>query len=200
MCYLIFCKIVIFKFRENKVKYMLRLFACIWIPGDIHKNVQKFQEKIKKLPMKAKFIEPENLHITITFLGSVEEDELKSLIKKIDTITKNVKKFHAKIETLKIIPNEEYIRVIGVNVSNNQNLADLIKKIGDSIGGKFYTTAKLTLCRVKSIFDKQIIKDFIEKNHNVKLGEFVIESVALVKSTLTRQGPVYETIHTSMLK
>jgi len=179
---------------------MLRLFTCIWIPDDIHENIQNFQEKIKKLPMKAKFIEPENLHITITFLGSVEEDELKSLIKKIDTITKDVKKFHVKIETLKIIPNEEYMRVIGVNVSNDQNLTDLIKKIGDSIDGKFYTTAKLTLCRVRGVFDKQIIKDFIEKNHNVKLGEFVIESVALVKSTLTRQGPVYETIHTSMLK
>lgn len=179
---------------------MLRLFTCIWIPDDIRENIKKFQEKIKKLPMRAKFIEPENLHITITFLGSVEEDELKSLIKKIDTITKGVKKFHVKIQTLKIIPNEEYMRVIGVNVSNDQNLADLIKKIGDSIDGKFYTTAKLTLCRVKSVFDKQIIKDFIEKNHNVKLGEFVIESVALVKSTLTRQGPVYETIHTSMLK
>jgi len=179
---------------------MLRLFTCVWVPDNIRGNIVKFQEKMRQLPLKAKFVEPENLHITITFLGNITGNKLNELIENFDAITENVKKFHVKVETLKIIPNEEFIRVIGINILNGQKLADLIKKIGCKIDGKYYESTKLTLCRVKKIFDKQKIKDFIEKNRNIKMGKFDIEGVSLVKSTLSKGGPVYETLHTSKLK
>jgi len=180
---------------------MLRLFTCVWVPKELKEKIINFQKEIMKLPIKAKYVEVENLHFTITFLGDVKEEDLNKLKEMLDTSIKDIKSFHVKLSELKIIPNEEFIRVIGININDeNGDVSNLIKKVAESMDGKYYEKQKLTLCRVKKIYDKKIVKNFIEKNCNVEIGGFQIDSVALVKSTLTMKGPIYETIHKSMLK
>lgn len=179
---------------------MVRLFVCIWVPEFLRDRIVEFQKEIKKLPIKTKFVEPENLHLTITFLGDVKESDIVSLKEKLDASLKNINKFHVKLKGLKIIPNENYIRVIGINVENRDEISSLIRGVGKSIDGKFYEETKLTLCRVKNIKDKQLLRNFIEKHRKIEIGEFEVKSVVLVKSMLTRQGPIYETIYESLLK
>jgi 2'-5' RNA ligase len=178
---------------------MLRLFACIWVPNDLRDKIIKFQKEVQKLPLGTKFVEPENLHITVTFLGDVKEDKLNSIISKLDYITKTTKKFSVRLMGLKVIPNESCVRVLGINLMDGENVVDLIKKIGASIGGKYYEEAKLTLCRVKKIQDKHSLREFIERNRNIEIGGFEVRSVALVNSVLTRSGPIYKTVHESTL-
>ncbi len=174
---------------------MPRLFTCIWLPKDIKSNIIKFQNKIKKLPIKAKFVEPENIHITITFIGEIDENKINDLIKKIDSVINNFNKIKIELEGLKLIPSENFIRVIGIDVKDNESLMKLIKNIGSCIESRFYESTKLTLCRVKNIFNKNIVQNFIEKNRDIKIGSFEVEEISLVESILGRQGPTYKTIH-----
>ena len=180
---------------------MLRLFTCVWLPHELREEIINFQKEIMKLPIKVKCVEVENLHFTINFIGNVKDEDVKSLKEKLDVSVGDINKFDVKLSGLKIIPTEEFIRVIGINIKDNSDqVSNLIKKVGKSIGGKYYEKQKLTLCRVKKIFDKERIKNFIEKNRDIEIGSFQVNSVALVKSMLTRGGPVYETIHESKLK
>lgn len=180
---------------------MLRLFTCVWLPNELRERIMNFQKEIMKLPIKAKYVEVENLHFTITFLGNVKNRDLKILKEKLDASVENVDKFHVKVSGLKIIPNENFIRVIGINIKDESGkVSNLIKKVAESIGGKYYEKQKLTLCRIKKIYDKEKVRNFIEKNRNIEIGGFQVNSVTLVKSTLTREGPVYETVHESVLK
>lgn len=179
---------------------MLRLFACIWIPDSLKDKIVKLQEEIMKILVKGKPVERENLHLTITFLGNVKEEEVDSIKKKLDVLTKDIKKFQISLSGLRVIPNESYVRVLGVNVKDNEKIINLIKSVGNSIGGKYYETTKLTLCRVKNIKDKKMLKDFIEKNRNIVIGSFEVKNIALVKSILTRGGPIYKTIYESELQ
>jgi len=180
---------------------MLRLFTCVWIPNELQEKIINFQKEIMKLPIKAKFVETDNLHFTITFLGNVRDKDVKTLKKRLDTSVENVNTFHVKLSELKVIPSEEFIRVIGIKIKDESGkVSNLIKKVAELIDGKYYEKQKLTLCRVKKIYDKEKVKVFIEKNRNIEIGSFEVNNVALVKSTLTREGPVYETIHESMLK
>ena len=180
---------------------MLRLFACVWVPNELRVKIKNFQKEIMKLPIKAKYVEVENLHFTITFLGNVKEEDVKILKEGLDKSVETVNKFHVKLSGLKIIPSEEFIRVMGVDIKDETDqVSNLIKKVANSIGGKYYEKQKITLCRVKKIHDKEKVKNFIEKNRNIEIGGFQVNSVALVESRLTREGPIYETIHESMLK
>jgi 2'-5' RNA ligase len=177
----------------------MRVFICVWIPEKLRDRIKKIQEDMKNLPMKAKFVEVENLHFTISFLGERNQEEITMLKSKLDKSVKKVKVFSVKLEGLKTIPNPNFIRVIGVDVKDKDNVANLIKKVTGSVGGKYYLEQKVTLCRVKKILDKQKIKNFINANQNIKVGTFLVTRVSLVKSTLTKHGPVYETIHESYL-
>ncbi|MBL7169772.1 MAG: RNA 2',3'-cyclic phosphodiesterase [Candidatus Aenigmarchaeota archaeon] len=180
---------------------MVRLFTCIWIPEEIVKRIENLQKELLETNIKAKFIKKKNLHVTITFLGEVNENMINEIKMKLDECLKDVNEFHVKICDLKIIPNENYIRVIGVSVNDiNEKLKELIRRVGKCIGGKFHEGSKLTLCRVKGAPNKDLLKDFIERNRNVVLGEFHVKNVSLVKSVLTKSGPRYETIHKTKLK
>lgn len=186
---------ITFKFCEMKMNDMLRLFICIWIPEEMKQKILRFQEKLKNLPINAKFVEKENLHLTITFLGDVNESEINILKSKLDNL-KGFGEFHVKLNGLRVIPSENYIRVIGIDVVDEKNkLKELIKNVGSNIGGSFHDQTKMTLCRVKSVKNKNEIKSFIELNKNLSIGEFIVDKIFLVKSTLTRDGPVYETVH-----
>jgi 2'-5' RNA ligase len=178
---------------------MLRLFTCVKIPDELREKVVALQNEMTNLPIKAKFVEKENLHLTVTFLGDTNEDKVEYLKSQLDLSVGDVKKFNLKLEGLKIIPNENYIKVIGIQVVSKE-MPELIKKVVKYIGGDYHEYTKLTLCRVKNMMDKRKIKEFIEKNRNVKIGEFEVKNVDLMKSTLTRSGPIYESIHESFLK
>jgi len=178
----------------------MRLFTCVWVPEDIKEKIKNFQKEMIDLPMKAKFVETDNLHFTVSFLGEKENSDLPNLKSKLDGSVKKIEKFNVKIEELKTIPSENYIRVVGIKVKDTDKIANLIKSVAAEIGGKFYLEQKITLCRVKKIFDKGAVQKFIELHKNIKIGGFLVNGVSLVKSTLTKDGPIYETIHDSCLK
>jgi len=179
---------------------IMRLFTCVWVPNDIREKIKLVQGKMVNLPMKVKFVEINNLHFTVSFLGEMGSSDLPNLKSKLDEVVKENEKFNVKIEGLKTIPSENYIRVIGIKVKDTDKIGNLIKSVGDKIGGKFYLEQKITLCRVKKILDKEVVQNFIRSNKNIKIGEFQVNRVSLVKSTLTKSGPIYETIHDSYLE
>lgn len=187
-------KILLYK-RES-----MRLFACVWVPNTLREKIKDFQQKMIDLPMKAKFVEVDNLHFTVTFLGEIGDKKLLGLKSKLDESVKNINRFSVKIEELKAIPNEKYIRVMGLRIKDGETIANLIKSVANSIGGKYYLEQKITLCRVKKIFDKAELQKFIILNKDKKIGEFQVDAVSLVQSELTRSGPIYKTIHDSYLK
>ena len=178
----------------------MRLFVCVWVPDTLRKKIEDFQQKMNPLPMKAKFVEISNLHFTITFLGEISDEKLPDLKNRLDASVKNIEKFNVKIEELKVIPSNNYIRVIGLKVKDGEKIANLIKSVGESIGGKYYLEQKITLCRVKKVLDKKELQKFTETNKNIKIGEFQVDAISLVRSKLTRSGPIYETVHNSYLK
>ncbi len=178
---------------------MVRLFTCIWPPEVIIEDLEDFKKKISKINIVGKFTEKENLHVTITFLGEINEDKLREVKKKLRECLKNTSEFHVKLEGLKLIPNENYVKIIGINVKS-EKLKRLVKGVGKEVGGKFHEKSKITLCRVKAVPNKESLNDFIKKYRNVKLGSFHVKKISLVKSTLTGKGPIYETLYEVELK
>jgi len=178
---------------------MIRLFVCVWVPKNIIKELVKLQNELEMTRIKTKFVERDNFHATVTFIGNVNENEIDEIKVKLDECLKNTSEFHVNLTGLKIIPNESHIRVIGVSVKG-LGMENLIKNVGKCIGGSFHEESKITICRVKSVSDKTLLKKFIEKNRNVNLGYFHVKNVTLVKSILKKEGPEYVTVYKVGLK
>ena len=88
----------------------MRLFIAIDIPEDVRKKLVSFQEKIGNEHARIKWVEADNIHLTLKFLGEVGDDtvgEIRESLKKI-----KFKSFTSAISGLGVFPNENYVRVI----------------------------------------------------------------------------------------
>ncbi len=171
----------------------MRLFVAIFLPEEVVKKVEESKEMLKNFPMRAKFVEKENLHISLSFLGNRENvEEIKTML---NEYLKKWKPFKAFINGLKFIPSEKYFRVIAFDVKSRE-IEIIGREISQMLKGDF-KSAHLTLCRVKEVYDK---KSIIERAKTIKLDEeIVVDKVELVESKLTRSGPIYSTLETFFL-
>lgn len=164
----------------------MRAFVAIFPPKEIVDYVESIKEKLFNLPLKAKFVERENLHISITFLGEINENKY---LPKLDEIAKLFKKFEVVLNDIKLIPNESFVRVIALNIFDESNT---ITKIAEKIGGD-YKEPHLTLARVKEIFDKKAFKEKIALIKTER-KKFNVDKISFVESILTREGPIYKVV------
>jgi len=141
-------------------------------------------------------VERENLHISLSFLGEAGNDEIIDAGNKLDAICQRYKAFLVNASGIMLIPNESYVRVVAVNCISEM-LKDLGKDIRNAIGGDA-KPPHLTLCRVRSIGDKQRTLESI-KRLDSHVGEFQVSSVQLIRSELGPRGPTYTVIHESSL-
>ena len=178
---------------------MVRCFIGILIPDELKKPIVELQEKIEKLPIKAKFVEPENLHLCFSFLGEKSEEEIEEISAKLDELSKNFKSFEVRVKGIKLIPNERYVRVIALDVFDENRILEGLRLEVKRIVGGDSKPAHLTLCRVKKILEKASFLEGVKKIRDISIGNFMLSSLQLIKSELRRTGPVYTVLHESKL-
>ena len=176
---------------------MVRCFIGVRIPESLWTKIIEVQNMLKNLPIDCKMVESENFHISLSFLGEVEDEKIGFLSSVLDFICKNYSRFAVEIGRIKLIPNESYIRVLALDVIGNGILKSLSKEVKLKIGGDV-KPPHLTLCRVRDVKNKNIVVDEIKK-FDVNVGSFVVSSINLIKSELKKSGPVYADLHQSNL-
>ncbi|KYK30631.1 MAG: 2'-5' RNA ligase [Thermoplasmatales archaeon SG8-52-3] len=160
----------------------------------------EFENEIKNTGANVKLVEPENIHLTLKFLGDTDE----ILIDKIEEITKNsvseIEPFEIKLIGSGVFPNERYIKVIWIGIENGEIISKIAEKIDEQISSlgfekeKRKFSAHLTIARIKSVKNKEKIIQVIEKYRNIEFTQLKVNSIKLKKSTLTPKGPIYTTL------
>jgi len=178
---------------------MVRCFIGILLPDSLKNAVSKIQDFIRTLDAECRFVEYENLHISLSFLGDMPDNEILKIQQKLDEVVGNYRKFSLLVSGIKFIPTRSYIRVIALDVVDDSGvLVQITDKIKTNVGGDV-KPPHLTLCRVKKIADKlDVISRIL--NSNTYCGELEVDSINLIKSELKPTGPVYSVLHKSSLK
>lgn len=177
----------------------MRVFIGFFIPENIRRHIVDIQSELEKLPMMCKMVEPYNLHVSLSFLDNLNHAQVEEVKEGLSKICRVRPRFEVKVGAIKIIPNEKYIRVIVLEVSEhigvlNAVCSDIKKMVGGSM-----KPPHLTLCRVRSVSDKEKTIDGIKKV-DLKGGlKFDVDSINLIKSELGPSGPRYDIIHVGKL-
>ncbi|MBD6956177.1 MAG: RNA 2',3'-cyclic phosphodiesterase [Thermoplasmata archaeon] len=165
----------------------MRLFTGIKInAGDEIIEMQRYFKN--RYRMKA--VEVENMHITLKFIGEVDDRE----VEKIDSILSGIyfNGFNIKLRGAGAFPDERRARVIWIGI-----ISDDLLKLGREVSEKLsmYNDEKfsphLTIGRLKDITN---ISEDLKKYRERDFGEFYVDHFSLYKSTLTPNGPVYDEI------
>lgn len=167
---------------------MVRCFIGIMLPENVKSRVIGIANKITEMPIKCKTVEPENLHICLSFLGEIEENMVNDVERKLGGICEKYKPFEVEVSGIKLIPNENYIRVIVCDCCSKL-LQELSNDVEKYVGGDV-KPPHVTICRVKSVADKKSLAEKIQKLDSF-VGKFEVGSVQIIKSELEDSGPKY---------
>jgi 2'-5' RNA ligase len=167
------------------------------------KSFQKlidFERDIKKTGANVKLVEPENIHLTLKFLGDTDEILINSIEKIMKDSVESMKPFKICLKGAGVFPNERYIKIVWIGIENGDKIAQIASNIDENITKLGFTrdrrefSAHLTIARVKNLKNKQALIDVINKYRDVEFLEINVDTIKLKKSNLTPKGPIYSTL------
>ena len=167
----------------------MRTFISIDIPEKVKKEIKKIQDELPGFY--GKKTELENLHLTLKFLGEINEDKLEKVKKRLREIKFNF--FETEIDSIGVF-SEKFIRIVWLHLNNCKRLQ---KEVDDKLKDLFEVERRfmshLTIARVKKIKDK---KKFLEELKKLEIPKikFNVDEFYLMKSELSKDGPKYEVI------
>ncbi|MFP3951621.1 MAG: RNA 2',3'-cyclic phosphodiesterase [Candidatus Bathyarchaeia archaeon] len=169
---------------------------------DIRMRFQQVQRRLEATGANIKSVEPENIHITMKFLGNIPDNVVPQVGRLVEEL--EVHPFHLEIRGVGVFPHLGYIKVIWAGVEGDTDvLLDVQERLDEELTvlgfkperQKFHPHA--TLCRVRGGRNKELLVEELQELENTAFGEIDIDQIALKKSKLTPQGPIYTTLATT---
>ncbi len=175
-----------------------RGFIAVELP--VNETIKKFHDEIAKLLTNIKLVELENMHITLKFLGDTNEDNIENIYHIIQNSIQDIQPFSIQLKGTGVFPNQKYIKVIWVGIEKTEKMSLISSSLNAQLSTLGFKEEKrgfkphLTIGRVKSAIGKDQLISIIDKYREVIFDEIIVDCIYLKKSTLTPQGPIYETI------
>ena len=179
----------------------MRCFIAIDIDEQIRKALASLQDQMRgKADIKrgdAKWVNPENIHLTLKFLGEVKDEQAVDVCNITGAVASRHESFELDVESVGHFGGRS-ARVLWVGTGQNidkllQLQQDLEQQL-DLAGWPRETrkfSGHLTLCRIRNaragIKLAQLARDY----RDFRLGTMPAESVSVYQSQLTPQGPIY---------
>lgn len=168
-----------------------RIFIAINIPDEVRKRLIDWQKKWIKLdPSLINWAKKGNLHITLVFIGYVDDDEMYEICKLAEQVAKNHEPFMINLERIILGPPNKTPRMFWVQGEKNQELAnlqgDLEEKIEQRHGGRHAFRPHITLARFKYPLVKSLPK--IDEEFKAQVS---VETIKVMQSNLKRTGAEY---------
>lgn len=180
-----------------------RTFVAVPVSASQRFRLAKLrQELMSRLP-DIKWTEPENLHVTLVFLGEVDDVLLPrvcSLVKEAADAVALVP-FLMSLSGLGCFPNERRPRVLWVGIDAG---VDQLTRLHVALAERFVElgcrredrrfTPHVTLGRTKHDGPLRAISQVLADHRDWQAGEATVQEVLIMGSQLTRDGPLYSVI------
>ncbi len=181
---------------------MPRSFIAVESNEEVQKSLTKVQKQLKRTGADLNLVSPENIHLTLRFLGDVSESRI-DYVKDAVHNSIEVGPFQAEVTGMGVFPEPGYIRVIWAGVDEGteelevlrKNLDENLAEIGISPDDKDFTP-HFTISRVKSGKAKDKLNSIVGEYKDKVWGTVEVEDIVLMKSELKSEGPVYTPIET----
>lgn len=189
----------------------VRCFIAIELPDEIKRGLKELQAQLKsggQAPVK--WGDPDNIHLTLKFLGNVAIDKTGEITASMTKAVQGVSPFQLEVKELGVFPNPRRVQIIWVGVSGEvDKLASLQQRLESNLEGLGFVpegrrfTPHLTLARLRDRAtpdERERLGQLIADTEFDAAFSFPVEAINLMKSQLTREGPIYSRISSVELK
>lgn len=177
-----------------------RLFIAIELPPNIKAKIIEFQDKLKKLPIKATWAKPENIHLTLVFLGEIDYNQIPDIIATLDKLKDDA--FEVSFSRLGGFPSLNKVQTLWLGIQENLALSYLQMKISKRLAQldlkiderKFIP--HITVGRFKK---PQNLEKKLSQFAEINFGSFKAKEFILFESELLSKGAKHITIKKFLL-
>ena len=185
---------------------MIRAFIALELKDqETVEKIQSYGKRLKINQPNLKLVEPQNLHMTVKFLGNIKESIAPKIYEILnDEINKNL--FQNKTYQFNLIGTGQFRKysVLWIKLKGDVQFLQQIKDVVETV---LYNQLKierdqrtqfkphLTIARLKSnkinFKNFESFKNLINDNKNLEFGSFNINEIKFKKSVLTPKGSIY---------
>jgi 2'-5' RNA ligase len=180
----------------------MRVFIAIDIDDKIRKAIAYLQKQIASKVSSVKqgdlkWVEPNNIHLTLKFLGEISDEQLEEVKEITKTVAQAHQKFNLDIESVGSFGGRS-AKIVWVGASKGtEELLALQKDLDDLLDQAGYPkeerefSAHLTLCRVNHPIAGLKVGEALPQFSHLKLGSIAADAIYIYQSQLTPAGPNY---------
>jgi len=172
---------------------MVRAFVALELSSEIRDALKTAQEKLRSGRARLTFVDPGIIHITVKFLGDVEDKKLPLVMKAL----KEIPFIPFPVSAGPVSVNSRHNpRTIWSSVNDRGKAGELSSLVDAALSPLGFAreirkfTPHATVARIKS-FDISLFP-LLDQIKEKTYGECMIRGLKLKKSTLMPTGPVYE--------
>src|SRR3989338_5619990 len=172
----------------------MRTFIAMDLPEEVKSELADAQRQLSSAASAAaKMSLAHDFHLTLKFLGEITPAKVEIVKNCLGNV--KFKSFTAAVLGVGVFPSESYIRVVWIGIEPEDGFIRLQKQVDNTLEKEFPKDKDfkphLTLARVKFVSDKSA---FLQQLRQIKVKniKFTVDRFKLKKSTLTKEGAVYE--------
>jgi len=176
---------------------MVRTFLAIDLPDTQRKILEEHQSQWNSTKADVRWIYPSNMHLTLKFLGEIQESSTENVIAVCKEVCCLHRGFSLFLNSTGIFPNLRRPRVLWIGVGGK---TDLLCKRQNSIETALEKkgfpredrafASHLTVGRIRSLRRLSRLLEVFLKNE-IAIEPFTVKEVVVYKSRLTHRGPIY---------
>jgi RNA 2',3'-cyclic 3'-phosphodiesterase len=175
----------------------VRSFVSVPLPGEIRANIfAAIQELSRELPDVRWSRKPENLHVTLKFLGQVDEERLAALGTALGAALGAIPRFRVELRRMGAFPSARHASVLWAWVDDVEKrlppLVEAVEATSERLGfprEKRELTAHVTVGRSKrgGVDAERALDAFADR----EFGGTTVEEVHVYESRLGGEGSTY---------
>jgi 2'-5' RNA ligase len=179
-----------------------RTFIGIDISETTRASAAALQNELAKTGAEVKWATPESMHITLLFLGDVDDRELHAICKAVKEVAASEPAFALRVAGVGAFPTPRRPKILWCGITDgaeplqrlNAVLEEQMLEVGCYRKEERGYTPHLTLGRVRGDSDSFTLATEIPNRLTWDGGSTTVEEVLVYSSEMNRDGPVYTVI------
>ena len=186
----------------------VRAFFAVEITDDVRHALSEAQRSLPLADADARSVACENLHVTMHFLGQIDDNRVVEACRLAEAAASEVQPFEIVIKGLTAVPpTGSRLRMIWATVDDiSGRLRELHEKLGQLLAGSGFEVdtrpfrPHITMARFRSSRKADAVREGTELYSTVLFGRSYVRSVILFSSIPGKSGPTYVPLATVKLR